>query len=488
MGYQVDDVRPIVGGMGPDDGPRRSLRSVSELPGPRGLPLLGSLHEVPLRRAHIVVEEWVERYGSIFSFRLGPRRLVVVADPDAANLVLRDRPGGFRRAPEAESNFTELGIHGVFSSEGEDWRRQRRLAVTALNSNHLQNHFSIVRTAAERLHTRLAKLARSGEPVDIQRELTSFTVDVTTALAFGIDLNTLERGDVELQQHIAVVFDMLGRRVFFPVPYWRWFQLPSDRALKRSLAVLNDAVADFIAQARGRLAADPALRAEPSNFLESMLVAQEEDGTYTDEEIVGNTFTLLFAGEDTTAHSMAWTLWYLAERPELQERWAAEAADVLGDDRAPSDHEVVARLPFGLGALREGIRLKSVAPVLVLEALADTTVADVRVPAGTRIWIPVRQISRETAGAEFDPERWLDRSTAPDQKSFLAFGAGPRFCPGRNLALLEATAAMAMIARHFEVELEPGAEPVSEHLGFVMVPKGLRLRLRERSPRPLQAV
>jgi cytochrome P450 len=89
-----------------------------------------------------------------------------------------------------------------------------------------------------------------------------------------------------------------------------------------------------------------------------------------------------------------------------------------------------------------------------------------------------------TRAEEFNPERWLggDGLEAPDQKSFLAFGAGPRFCPGRNLAFLEAKTALAMIARNFELELDPAADPVTEQLAFTMSPQGLRIRLRQRIP------
>jgi hypothetical protein len=94
-----------------------------------------------------------------------------------------------------------------------------------------------------------------------------------------------------------------------------------------------------------------------------------------------------------------------------------------------------------------------------------------------------RHVSRGAGGAEFDPERWLehDEREAPDPKSFLNFGAGPRFCPGRNLAFLEAKTALAMIARNFEIELDDAHGPVKESFGFTMVPRGLRVRLRERA-------
>ena len=429
----------------------------------------------------------MERYGPMFRFDLGPRPVVAVGDLEAINSILRDRPDGFRRWREVQTVFDEMGVTGVFSEEGDAWRRQRRLSVTALNSNNLQRYFHIIRTATERLHHRLKDAARDEQALDILGELTSLTVDVTSALAFGHDLNTLERRDNELQGHIQRTFEMLSRRIFAPVPYWRWVRLPADRALERSLVALHKAVEEFIERARGRMASQAGLHEKPENFLEAMLAAQEAEGTFTDEEIIGNVFTLLLAGEDTTAHTMGWTLWFLASRPEIQDRWADEAREVLGEHAFPADYETIERLSYGEAALRESMRLKPVAVALALESLADTTIQGTHIPAGTRLWLATRHagLGAVQRASEFDPNRWLNddqEGARPDQKSFLAFGAGPRFCPGRNLAFVEAKTAMAMLARNFEVELDQPNEQVKELLSFTMIPKGLRVRLRERDP------
>lgn len=461
-------------------------RSIADLPGPSRLPVLGNTHQVRLERLHLAVEQWCERYGPIFRFDLGPRPVVAVSDLDEINAILRNRPEGFRRWREVQTVFAEMGVSGVFSEEGDAWRRQRRLSVTALNSNYLQRYFHIIRTATERLHHRLKDAARGEQALDIVGELTSLTVDVTSALAFGHDLNTLERRDNELQDHIQRTFAMLSRRIFAPVPYWRWVRLPADRALERSLVYLRRAVEEFIGRARERMASRPGLREAPENFLEAMLAAQQAEGIFTDEKIIGNVFTLLLAGEDTTAHTMGWTLWFLASRPEIQNRWANEAREVLGEVLFPADYETIECLSYGEAVLRESMRLKPVAVAIALESLADTTIAGTHIPAGTRLWLPARHagVGAVQRGNEFDPERWLNddpAGAAPDQKSFLAFGAGPRFCPGRNLAFLQAKAAMAMLARNFELELDQSNGPVTELLSFTMIPKGLRVRLRDRT-------
>jgi cytochrome P450 len=469
-----------------------NIRSIADLPGPGRLPLIGNVHQVRPDRLHQTAEAWAERYGPLYRFDLGRRQVVVISDVDVVNAALRDRPDGFRRWREILEITEEIGQVGVFSAEGDDWRRMRRLVVTALNTNHLQRYFEVISTCTGRLHRRLHQAALEGEAFEIGTALSAFTVDVTSALAFGHDLNTLERGDDALQEHLHRVFHMTNRRIFLPVRYWRHFKLPADRALDRSMVEIEKAVMTFIGETRERVAAHPELRDEPRNFLESMVTAEE--GTFSDEDIIGNVFTLLLAGEDTTSHSMAWTIWSLARHPEIQSRWAEEADQVLGDQAYAAEYETVDDLRYGEAVLRESMRVTPVVPITGLEPLTDTEIEGVHIPAGTRLLLLHRQAGlRDVERADdFDPGRWLqeDGLEVPDQKSFLTFGAGPRFCPGRNLAFLEAKTALGMIARNFEIELDPAAGPVTELLGFTMSPRGLRVRLRERAaarPDPIRA-
>ena len=270
--------------------------------------------------------------------------------------------------------------------------------------------------------------------MDIGRDLTAFTVDVTSALAFGHDLNTIEHGEGELQEHIQRIFDVTGRRLTIPVPYWRYFKLPYDRAADRSMAAIHDAINTFIGQARARIASRPELHEAPENFLDGMICAQERGRRVHRREIVGNVFTLLLAGEDTTAHTMAWTLWLLARHPQVQERWAAEADRVLGEERYPSGYDTVGELRYGEAVLRESMRLKPVAPYIVVEPLADTTLADTRIPAGTRLLLLTRQAGlRALNRAERVRPRALAATTArtcPTRSRFSRSAPAPASAPG----------------------------------------------------------
>lgn len=469
-----------------------SHRSIAELPGPKGLPLLGSAHKlVPVSRSHLAFERWGREYGPIFRVDVGPRLVIGINDEEAINAILRDRPTGFRRWSDVQLIIKEINEAvpemkdtppAVFAAEGAEWKRQRRLVVTALNKDHLHRYFGVVRTATERLHGRLRRDARTAKAVAISDALTSFTVDVTSALAFGHDLNTLEQGDGELQRHIQRVLTMSGHRITAALPYWRLFKLPADRALDRSMVAVYRAIEGFIEKAQARMAARPELFDQPENLIESLLATQKTDQSFTDQEIAGNLITILFAGEDTTAHTLGWTIWLLASRPDLQERLGEEAGTAFGESPFPTEYEAIERLPLVEAVLKESMRLKSVAPALGVEPLEARMICGTRIPAGTQLLLLTRQATRTAASRseDFHPDRWLDDDEETRAPKSLSFGAGPRFCPGRNLAFLEAKAALGMLARNFEIELDESEGQVDEALGFTMVPRGLRVRLSER--------
>jgi cytochrome P450 len=459
------------------------MRTIEELQGPRRFPVVGNALQVRPRELHVTAERWCRAYGPVFRFNLGPRPVVGVGDAGAINEILRQRPERFRRWSELTAVLVEMGIDGVFSAEGEDWRRQRRLAVTALNSNHLHRYFGVIRDANHRLYERLSAAARVGVPFAIDADFKLFTVEVTSALAFGHEDSAPSGAD--LRPEIDRVFAMIARRVSAPVPYWRRVRLPADRALDRSLALLRIAVSGFVEQARARILARPELRERPENFLEGMLAGQELEGRFNEAELFGNTLTMLLAGEDTTAATLAWTSWLLAQHPDVQSRLASEARDLLRDESVPIEPGAAARFEYGEAVLREAMRLKPASAVIFIEAVEDAVVADVRIPAGTRLLLLTRHAAvQEGSFARpdtFDPTRWLGTAAGThDQRGFLAFGAGPRFCPGRNLAFLEAKAALAMLASNFELTLDPDAKPVTEEFTFTMAPRGLRVLLRER--------
>src|SRR5262249_10650834 len=163
-----------------------------------------------------------------------------------------------------------------------------------------------------RFERRWQRAAAAGQTIDLQPDLMRYTVDVTAGLAFGVDVNTLESDGEVIQSHLDKVFPALHRRLLAPLPYWRWLRLAADRKLAWHLRELHRAVRESIAMARSRMDADPSLRTRPANLIEAMIAARDTEGSgLHDADVAGNVLTMLLAGEDTTANTLAWMIYLL---------------------------------------------------------------------------------------------------------------------------------------------------------------------------------
>ncbi|MFV8749031.1 cytochrome P450 [Nannocystaceae bacterium ST9] len=465
------------------------LRELSSLPGPRGLPVLGNMLALDPDRFHLVLEGWAREFGDYYVFRIMTKPFLVVVDSEAIQKLLRERPRGFRRGARVREVIDEIGARGVFTAEGEDWTRQRKLVMAAFKSTQVQTFHDTVAAITERLLRLWRVAAREGRSIDVVAELMRYTVDVTTTVAFGQDMNTLEQGAGELQQHLARFFAAVNRRLRAPIPYWRYFKLPEDRVFERSRVVIEKVVFDIIREARAALERDEARARQPRNLLEAMLAAHDADdpgARLTDEEIYGNVLTLLLAGEDTTALTMAWMLYFIGTHPEVAARMRAEVDALLGEGvDLPASSDDLHALEYVAAVAQETLRLKGAAPLMFFEPVEDAAIDDVSLPAGNVVVVLTRAAANRDRHFSdphaFKPERWLKqigaRTDQHDARAAMAFGTGPRVCPGRALALLECSMVAAMVVRHFDVEVVDTGAKIDERFDFTMRPDNLRIRL-----------
>jgi cytochrome P450 len=460
---------------------------VPDLPGPPALPLVGNLFQLDIASLHRTVEGWHRMYGDCFRFRNARREMMVIANPEVIASVLRDRPDGFQRTQRMAAIANSMRFSGVFSANGADWRRQRPMVMAGLDPTHVKNYFPALVKVTQRFARRWSQAAQARAMIDLQADLMRYTVDVTAGLAFGADINTIESDKDVIQEHLDKVLPALFRRLMAPFDYWRYVRLPADRALERHLDALQRAVDGFIADARQRMRDDPARRAAPTNLIEAMIAARDTDGSGVDDaDVAGNVLTMLLAGEDTTANTLAWMIWLLSRNPAALERACNEVRAVLGAERLPSRYEQLGALPYVEACANETMRLKPVAPILIVEAVRDTVVADVAVPAGQLLMCLMRPPAIDERyfpdPQSFEPARWLEQNASSAKRVAMPFGAGPRLCPGRYLAMLEMKMVMAMLLAGFDLEsvgTADGAEP-RERMAFTMQPVGLRMTLRSR--------
>jgi cytochrome P450 len=465
----------------------KRLHSISRLPGPKGLPVIGNLLQIDLHKLHSILEEWSDRYGDIYKFKIVDKTVLAISDPVLIQHILRDRPETYRRVSSIEQVGGELGANGVFAAEGEQWQRQRQIIMQAFKPENLRRFFPTIGNITERLKNRWSAIADTGRPIDIQQDWMKFTVNVTTNFAFGYDLNLLEQESDSFQQHLEKFLPVFNRRANAPFPYWHFVKLPGERDMEKSLAEIKQTIRLFVRQTRQRLAQQPET-VQPANFLETLLIAQNEDSAcLSDLEIQGNIITILLAGEDTTAHTLSWLVYLITEYPEVQHKMQQEADTVLGAETTPPDISAVEQLQYIEAVVHETMRLKSVTPVFFLEPNRDVELAGIAIPKGTFLMLVNRHAALKeenfTGAYEFKPERWLESNPtqcAHNRNASMPFGAGPRFCPGRNLALLEIKTAMAMLCKNFSVTRVETERPVNEAFSFTMMPDKLTVKFEAR--------
>lgn len=474
----------------------KTCRPAAQLPRPAGLPLIGNAHALKLSKLHLVLEDWARQHGEIYHFRVFNQQHVVVACPELIKDIMRARPEGFARLGKLRDIEDTAIAEGVFSAEGDQWKRQRKLLMPALSNASLGKTMEHMQTCTARL-MQLWQGA-PGQDIDVLTDIMRYTVDVTSLMVFGHDMNTLEQGDNQLQRDIARIFSEINFRINFPVPYWRYIHLPRDREYSRAKDSVEKHVYALIDAARQRMTQDPV----PHNLIESMLVASDPEtpgAKLSDNEVYANALTMLLAGEDTTANTLAWLVYHLSQSSAQQEKIRAEMSMAVGAGNMLSDLKQTRLLPYTLACIQEVMRLRSTAPVFFIENIQPVALRGTWLPARTPIYLLSRYAGLQNKYCadpqRFLPERWLAQpdavavagssNPAPNQPpsapvAQVPFGFGPRICAGMNLAMLEMAVMITTLCQHFSIEPAQADSPVSEVFGLTMKPEGVRVRLRRR--------
>ncbi len=472
--------------------PSRTLRKLNDLPGPHGLPLLGNALDLKPRELHRIISGWADRFGAMFVFRVATQKILTIADAEIIQKLLRDRPERYRRWNKIEQILVDIRANGLFSAEGANWRRQRKYVMHMLNASHVREFIPRFEQVAGRLRRRWWRTAMAGTAVNVHSDLMRLTVDVTSGLAFGRDINTLEQRKDPIQKHLDKLFPAIARRQTALFPYWRYMPLREDREVAVAVKAIGTFIDELIGETRARLAATPSLRESPSNLLEALVAAQERDDEGpSDEEIAANVMTVLLAGEDTTANTLSYMIHFLMEYPRVQAAVQEEVDRVFGMTEQPwQDPATPDRLQYIEAFANEAMRCKPVGGHLFLEPNEDVQIQDVIVPKGTPILALSGYVGMQEANfaraSEFRPERWLqgagESTDAHNMKAFMPFGGGPRYCPGRKLAMLQIKMVTAMLCRDFEVSRPSDAPAMHDIYNFTVGPTHLHALLRPRRP------
>lgn len=474
-----------------DAGELKYSRTIDDLPGPKGVPFFGNQLQMRGSQWHVTLANYIREFGPIYRLNAFGIPIVVVSDRVAISNLLKARPESFERSKGLRTRMNELKVGGVFTAEGEDWRKQRKLVTGGLSVEVIRNFFPTMGKMTERVLVRWKTMLESGERVDLHRDLKALALDIIVGIAMGYDLNVINDDSNPLQHDLDSLMRRLASRGTSLYPYWRRFRLPVDRAADRSASDVELTVLGLIRDTRERMRQQPHLREEPTNMLEAMIVASEDpESDFTDQDLVGNAIASVVGGIDTTANSIAWMINLLAQNPAAASKLTAEVDAVLGDAKLSLEWTQMKQFPYLDAAHNETQRLRSSTPFLGFISKADCVVADTFIPKGMVIFVPTTfgDGLDETHFPQhelFQPERWIfEHKPQPDDdpsRKLFPFGGGPRLCPGRFLALIEVKVVVSAIMRNFELEWDNTAPPVQQVMTFFMGPSTVPVRLKLRA-------
>jgi enediyne biosynthesis protein E7 len=443
-------------------------------PGPAGHLLFGHLRE--FRRDVLgLLMSAARAHGDVVRFRLGPRVVHLLNHPDHAQHVLLRHASNYDKRTRSTAFIKGVTGESLLTANGDYWSRQRRLMQPAFHREQIAHFIGPMVSATEEMLERWRARPVTGAPVDVAEEMSRLTYVIVGSTLFsadvGPDADAINEAMTVVLPH---VFGQLGRVWNWPA----WLPTTENRRFRQALAQVDATVFRIIAAHRRSLESGGA---PPRDLLGLLMLARDEGSGegLSDQQLRNESTTFLLAGHETTANALTWTLHLLSHHPAVAHAVRAEVRTVLAG-RSPTLDDVP-RLTLTRRVIMEAMRLFP--PIWILErrVIKDDTVGGYHLPAGSSVVVSPYAMHRHPAFWS-EPERFCpERFDQPPPSAYLPFGAGPRFCIGREFALLEAQIVTALIVRAIDLTPVPGA-PIEPWPGITLRTRhGLPMQLRPAS-------
>ena len=418
-------------------------------PGPKGNLILGVMSE--FSRDTFGFIERCRDYGDVVRMRFLYLTAYFLYHPDDIEYVISTNAKNFIKSRNQRSPlFRRLVGNGLLSSEGETWKRQRRLSQPAFHRQRISAYGDVMVEYADRMIAGW----HEGEVRDLHRDMMRLTLEIVVKTLFNADVSN--DADKVGRVLARIVTPFAGQATI------KWIMdnrlpTPTHRQFNRDAREIDAIVYRIINERRSG-------GQDEGDLLSMLLKAQDEDGSHlSDQQLRDEVMTIFLAGHETTALTLSWTWYLLAQNPEIEARFHAELAEVLGG-RLPT-MEDLSRLRYTEMIAKESMRLYPPAYALGREAVKDCEIGGFSVPAGTQVfmfqWITQRDPLFFPEPNRFYPERWTDDFTNSLPKyAYFPFGGGPRACIGNYFAMMEIVLLLATIGQRFRFSLLPD-HPVS---------------------------
>jgi cytochrome P450 len=391
------------------------------------------------------IERARDEYGDIVWMRFLYVPALFLYHPDDVEYVLTTNAKNFIKSMSLRSNFFQRLVgKGLLTSEGDEWKRQRRLSQPAFHRERVASYGQVMADYSNRLTAKW----NEGETRDLHRDMMRLTLEIVVQCLFSADVSTdVDEVGATLKELVkpfaaqATVKWILDNRL--PTPTHLRFHALSKKIDKVVYRIISER------RASGE---------DKGDLLSMLLAARDEDGSQmTDRQLRDEVMTLFLAGHETTALTLAWSWYLLGLHPEAEKKFHAELDEVLGG-RSPTFADLP-RLKFTEQIAKESMRLYPPAFGLGREAINDCEIGGYHVPKGTQVflfqWATQRDPRFYDEPNAFHPERWTqDFIERLPKYAYFPFGGGPRVCIGASFAMMEVILCLATIGQKFRLELD----------------------------------
>lgn len=439
-------------------------------PGPKPHFLIGNM-PLASRDPLTVMTRWAREYGDIFYYRAGWIHVYFFNRPDLIETVLVRNHSNLLKDHVVRNSRWFFG-NGLLTSEGDEWKRQRRLAQPAFHRERVASYDTIMTNYAEQMLSHW----RDGAILDVHQEMMNLALRIVVRTLFGVEAGNAETISDALN---TMMRHTAGVRLLLP-PIARKLPLPGMGKVRGAVSQLNDSVSAIISKRQARAEHDS------KDLLSMLITARDEDGsTMTATEVRDQVLTFLIAGHETTALALSWTWYLLSRNPEVENKLHQELDTVLG--RRPPNAADLPSLIYTERVIKESMRLYPPAWSLAREAAKEFEVERYRIPAGANLvmsqWILQRDPRFFRDPDNFEPARWgSEASQQLPRFAYFPFGGGPRQCIGAGFAMMEAVLLLATIATRFRLRVVDD-HPIVAVPSFTLRPNnGIRMELKQRFP------
>jgi cytochrome P450 len=435
-------------------------------PGPRGNVVLGSIGDIYRDRLRFVLD-LARIYGDVLQYRVAHMRIYQINHPEGVGRLLHDNHRNYSKDVATFGTLKLFLGNGLFTSDGDFWRRQRRLAQPAFHRRRVANFGGLMTDATLAMLDRWQARETAEQPLDVATEFMRLTMEVVTLALFS---TSVEHDIGKIGSAITTLLDDVTFR--FTFPFYPPLKVPTlrNRRFLTARATLDGIVYRIIAERR---------RPDEHDDLLALLMEVRDEKTgegMSDKQLRDEVVTLFLAGHETTANALTWASYLLSTHVAIERRLRAEVDETL-QGRIPTDSDLP-NLTYTRMVIDETLRLYPPAWITNRRAMEADTVCGYRIPADATVSISPYVTHRDPTLWQnpegFDPDRFApERSDARPHYAYFPFGGGPRRCIGKGFALMESTLVLALLTQRCELHLVPGRRVETEAMATLRPRHGM---------------